>query len=189
MRRSLIIIALLCAATAALAQSLSFPALTGRVVDDAGVLDAATRESLRAKLAALEAKTTDQVVVATVTSLQGVTIEAYANALFKQWRLGQADKNNGVLLLVAPNERRVRIEVGYGLEGALPNARARDILGDVVKPHFKSGDFIGGVEAGADAILAAARAKPATSRDGNGSQRSHGEARPLPLPGVVVRGR
>src|SRR5262249_27211905 len=103
-------------ASVALAQPLTFPTPTGRVVDDAGILDAATRAALTEKLAALEAKTTDQLVVATVKSLQGTSVEDYANRLFRQWKLGQAGKNNGVLLLVAPTERKVRIEVGYGLE-------------------------------------------------------------------------
>src|SRR5215813_6277390 len=109
-------------ASAAVAQTLTFPTPTGRVVDDAGILDAATRTALTEKLSALEAKTTDQLVVATVKSLQGTSVEDYGNRLFRNWRLGQAGKNNGVLLMVAPNERKVRIEVGYGLEGTLPDA-------------------------------------------------------------------
>src|ERR1700754_2186441 len=102
----------------------TFPALSGRVVDEAHILDQGTRSSLVALLASLEANTTDQVVVATVPSLQGYSIEVYANQLFKRWGLGQKDTNNGVLLLVAPTERRVRIEVGRGLEGRLTDAIA-----------------------------------------------------------------
>jgi uncharacterized protein len=155
MRRILIVAALLLAATAALAQSLSFPALSGRVVDDAGILDSALRERLTQKLAALEAKTTDQLVVATVKSLQGTSVEAYANALFKQWRLGQADKNNGVLLLVAPTERRVRIEVGSGLGSRLSDASAKAIIDNSILPRFRAGDFPDGIERGVDAIVQA----------------------------------
>jgi uncharacterized protein len=99
------------------AAALDFPRLTGRVVDEAGILDSGVRASLTQKLADHEARSTDQVVIATVRSLQGESIENYANLLFRRWGLGQRDKNNGVLLLVAPSERKVRIEVGYGLEG------------------------------------------------------------------------
>ncbi len=102
-----------------LAQEITFPSLTGRVVDEAGLLDAAKRAEIEAKLAALEAKTTDQFVVVTLRSLQGRTIEEYGYRLGRSWAIGQKDKNNGVLLIVAPNERKVRIEVGYGLEGTL----------------------------------------------------------------------
>ena len=155
MRRALIAAAVSCAATAALAQALNFPALSGRVVDDAGILEPALRDRLTQKLAALETKNTDQVVVATVKSLQGTTVEVYANALFKQWRLGQADKNNGVLLLVAPNERRVRIEVGSGLGSRLSDATAKAIIDNSILPRFRAGDFPDGIERGVDAIVQA----------------------------------
>jgi uncharacterized protein len=100
----------------------NFPALTGRIVDQANVISADTRTALEPKLADLEAKSGIQLVVATVASLGGMEIEPYANELFRPWKLGEKTKNNGVLLLVAPNERRVRIEVGYGLEGTLTDA-------------------------------------------------------------------
>jgi len=140
-------------ASAALAQTLTFPALTGRVVDDAGILDAATRAILTEKLAALEAKTTDQLVVATVKSLQGTSVEDYGNRLFRAWRLGQAGKNNGVLLLVAPNERKVRIEVGYGLEGTLPDAVGKLIIENGILPRFRANDFSGGITRGVDDVI------------------------------------
>ncbi|MFK8253763.1 TPM domain-containing protein [Ancylobacter terrae] len=147
-------IVLLLAVTArpALAE-LSFPPLTGRVVDAAGVLDPATRAALEAKLAGQETRTTDQLVVATVPSLQGTSVEDYANRLFRAWKLGQTDKDNGVLLLVAPTERRVRIEVGYGLEGVLPDAVASTIVQTAILPEFRKGDFAGGVVKGADAVM------------------------------------
>src|SRR5262245_38807108 len=140
-------------ASAALAQTLTFPTLTGRVVDDAGVLDAATRTALTEKLSALEAKTTDQLVVATVKSLQGTSVEDYGNRLFRNWRLGQAGKNNGVLLLVAPNERKVRIEVGYGLEGTLPDAVGKLIIENGIIPRFRANDFPGGIPRGVDDVI------------------------------------
>ncbi len=131
-----------------------FPALTGRVVDEAAIIAADRRAAIEAKLAAHEAKTTDQVVVATIRSLQGREIEDYANRLFREWKLGEAKTNNGVLLIVAPNERKLRIEVGYGLEGALTDALSKVIITTAIAPKFKAGDFAGGIEAGVDGILA-----------------------------------
>ncbi|MFG1308967.1 TPM domain-containing protein [Xanthobacter tagetidis] len=156
-----------CAVFAALpAQAeLTFPPLTGRVVDDAHVLDPATRAALDAKLAAQEEKATDQFVVATVPSLQDTSIEDYANRLFRDWRLGQEKKNNGVLLLVAPNERKVRIEVGYGLEGILTDAVSSAIIRNAIIPSFKSGDMAGGIVKGADAVLEILNLDPEEARD------------------------
>jgi uncharacterized protein len=117
------------------------------------VLDSSTREALRAKLAAHEASTGNQVVVATVKSLNGGTIEDYANRLFRRWQLGQRGKNNGVLLLHAPNERKIRIEVGYGLEGTLTDAIASYIIRNGIAPRFKANDFSGGMTRGVDDII------------------------------------
>src|SRR4029453_8887188 len=110
--------------------------------------------ALEPKLAELEQKSGIQLVVATVKSLEGQEIEPYANALFREWKLGERNKNNGVLLLVAPNERRVRIEVGYGLEGTLTDALAKIIITNAIAPRFKSGDFGGGISRGVDDIIA-----------------------------------
>ena len=138
---------------AAAAAAQTFPALTGRVVDGAHVLSAATKASLESKFADLEAKSTIQLVVATVPSLEGQEIEPYANALFRFWKLGTAAKNNGVLLLVAPKEHRVRIEVGYGLEGVLTDAISSVIIANAAAPRFKAGDFDGGVTRASDDII------------------------------------
>lgn len=135
----------------ALAQS--FPPLTGRVVDAANLLKPGEKAALEAKLKAHEDKTSDQVVVATVSSLEGYEVEDYANRLFRQWNLGQKDKNNGALLLVAPKERKVRIEVGYGLEGALTDALSKVIITTAIAPQFQKGNFAGGIDAGIDAML------------------------------------
>src|SRR6516165_6022920 len=148
---SLAIIALLCAGLAVLAAA--FPALTGRVVDQANIIPAATRSALEQRLADLEAKSGIQLVVATVASLGGQEIEPYANQLFRTWKLGEKTKNNGVLLLVAPNERRVRIEVGYGLEGTLTDALSKVIITNAMAPRFKSGDYSGGISRGVDDII------------------------------------
>ena len=135
------------------ALALDFPALSGRVVDDAGVLDEGTRAALTQKLAEFEAKTTDQFVVVTLKSLQGTSIEDFGVELGRHWQIGQRDKNNGVLLIVAPNERRVRIEVGYGLEGALTDAVSRLIIENGITPRFRAGDFAGGITRGVDDII------------------------------------
>jgi uncharacterized protein len=145
---------LLALASQVLAQAQpAFPALSGRIVDAAGIIPQDRRAGIDARLAAHEAKTTDQIVVATLPSLQGYAIEDFSNRLFRAWRLGQDKTNNGVLLLVAPTERKVRIEVGYGLEGALTDALSRVVIATAITPKFKSGDFAGGIEAGVDAIL------------------------------------
>ena len=147
-------LALLVACGQALAQSApAFPSLTARVVDAAGLLKPEERAALEERLKAHEERTTDQVVVASVRSLQGFTVEDYANRLFRHWQLGQKAKNNGVLLLVAPSERKVRIEVGYGLEGALTDALSKVIIATAMAPRFREGDFAGGIRAGIDAVL------------------------------------
>ncbi len=144
-------IALLCAVVAVFA--VNYPALTGRIVDQAKIISADTRNTIESKLVDLEAKSGIQLVVATVASLEGQEIEPYANELFRNWKLGQRDKNNGVLLLVAPNEHRVRIEVGYGLEGTLTDALSKVIITNAITPRFKTGDFSGGIARGVDDII------------------------------------
>ncbi len=133
----------------------AFPALSGRVVDDAKILSLFTQANLEAKLADLEAKSGIQLVVATVKGLDGKAIEPYANDLFREWKLGQAKQDNGVLLLVAPNEHRVRIEVGPGLEGVLTDAVSSVIITNAITPSFKAGDFDAGVTKGVDDIVLA----------------------------------
>jgi uncharacterized protein len=136
-----------------LALAYTFPPLTGRVVDQANVLTPQAREQIETKLKDLEDKSSIQLVVATVKSLEGGDVETYANELFRDWKLGQEKKNNGALLLVAPNERKVRIEVGYGLEGTLTDALSSVIISSAIIPRFKQGDFSGGVERGVDGII------------------------------------
>jgi uncharacterized protein len=135
------------------AMAAALPELTGRVVDDAHLLDAATATAIEQKLAAYEAKSSDQVVVATIDSLGGEAIEPYANRLFRAWGLGQKQENNGLLLLVAKNDRKVRIEVGYGLEGVMTDAASKLIIEDTIIPAFRRGDFAGGISKGVDDIL------------------------------------
>ena len=141
----------------------TFPALSGRVVDDAHVLPAATAADLTAKLAALETKTSRQLVVVTLPSLQGYDIADYGYQLGRAWGLGQKGLNNGALFIVAPNERKVRIEVGYGLEGVVTDALSSVILQTQVLPKFKAGDIPGGVVAGAGALIDQLSADPSTA--------------------------
>jgi uncharacterized protein len=136
-----------------LALALAFPPLTGRIVDSANIIPPAVSGSITPKLASLETKSGIQLVVATVKSLEGDDIEPYANALFRAWKLGEKQNNNGVLLLVAPNEHKARIEVGYGLEGTLTDALSKIIITNAMAPRFKTGDFGGGIERGVDDII------------------------------------
>jgi uncharacterized protein len=147
------VVAALCLLFASFALAFNFPQLTGRVVDQAGVMSAQAKSDIETKSKTLEDKSGIQLVVATVKSLEGSDIETYANELARFWKLGEAKKNNGVLLLVAPNEHKVRIEVGYGLEGTLTDALSSVIIASAVTPRFKSGDFSGGIERGVDGII------------------------------------
>ncbi len=155
--RSLAVICVcLCfAAVAGAASALDFPALTGRVVDNAGLLDSAQERRLTDQLRSHEEATSNQVVVVTLTSLQGTTIEDFGYQLGRHWGIGQAGRDNGVLLIVAPKERKVRIEVGYGLEGDLPDAIARTIIDNDILPAFRRDDYPAGIEAGVSAIILA----------------------------------
>ena len=130
------------------------PYLTGRIVDNAEILSPETRRALEEKLAAHERATTNQVVVLTLGSLEGESIEDFAVRVFEQWKLGQAGRDNGVLVIIAPAERRMRIEVGYGLEGTLTDLQAARIIRDRMGPPFRDGRYDDGVTDGVDAIVA-----------------------------------
>jgi uncharacterized protein len=166
----------------------AFPPLSGRVVDAANVLKAEDRAALERKLKAHEDRTTDQVVVATVPSLGGQSMEDYANRLFRHWRLGQQGKNNGALLLVAPAERKVRIEVGYGLEGVLTDAAASTIIQSLILPRFRAGDLQGGVEAGARGLLELLRPDGQTAPAGWAGQERPQTVGGVPLPTLAILG-
>src|SRR6476619_6797460 len=136
----------------AAAAELDYPQLTGRVVDNADLLNADDRAELETELKTLEDKSSDQVVVVTLPSLQGLSIEDFGYQLGRHWGIGTKEKDNGVLLIVAPNERKVRIEVGRGLEPILPDAMSRIIIETSILPRFRSGDFAGGIKYGAQDI-------------------------------------
>lgn len=132
---------------------LAVPPLTGRVVDLAHILPASFKEIIEAKLADHEAKTTNQVAVLILPSLEGEAIEEFSHQVATTWQLGVKGTDNGVLLLIAMRERKIRIEVGYGLEGELTDARSAQIIRNEIVPRFQAGDFPGGISAGVDAIV------------------------------------
>jgi uncharacterized protein len=129
------------------------PFLSGRVVDEAGMIPEDARQRIDQKLAAFEQSTGAQVAVLTVDSLDGEPIEDYSMRVVETWKLGKKGKDNGVLLLVAQQDRKMRIEVGYGLEGELTDLESGRIIDNVIRPDFQKGDFGPGIEHGVDAIL------------------------------------
>ncbi len=136
----------------------TFPALTGRVVDEANLLDPAQEAAITAKLEALETRTNRQFVVATLNSLQGYDIADYGYQLGRHWAIGQdgkgeTEKDNGAILIIAPNERKLRIEVGYGLEPVLTDGFSSSVIRNDITPFFKAGDFAGGINVGVDKII------------------------------------
>ena len=141
------------------AADIQFPDLTGRVVDEAGLLTPEQEQRLDETSAAVERDVGPQFVIATVTSLQGRTIEDYGVYLGRHWGIGDAERNDGVILLVAPNERKVRIEVGYGLEQRVTDPFAARVLREQVLPRFSEGDMADGIIAGSEAIVARLRSR------------------------------
>lgn len=141
------------------AESLSAPPLTGRVVDLASLLSPDQQQSLTQSLALLEQQTGHQLVIVTLPDLRSYPIEEWGLQLGRQWGIGGKEKDNGILLIVAPNDRAVRIEVGYGLEGLVPDALAHAIIQKRIVPYFKQGDFAGGIEAGTSALIGSLNGK------------------------------
>lgn len=139
----------------ALAAALDVPALQGRVNDRANLILPDARQRIEQKLAGLEQRTGAQVAVLTVPSLEGDSLEDFSLRVAEAWKLGQAEQDNGALLLVAQQDRKMRIEVGYGLEPVLTDLETSLIQRDYIIPRFRSGDFGGGIEAGVDAIVQA----------------------------------
>lgn len=169
--------------TVAFAAVPKFPPLTGRVVDDAHILSPATTQKLTQELANLESQTGHQVVVATVPDLQGFEIEDYGYQLGRAWQLGRKGVNDGAILLVAPKEHKVRIEVGYGLEPELTDALTSVILQEKVLPQFKQGRMEQGVVDGAEALIGQV-ALPEDQAKANAAQ----AAEQPPMPAAPVGG-
>lgn len=150
-------------APTAVAQDL--PAPIGRVNDFAGILDAEAERALDTALAALETDTTAEVAVVTVPSLDGRSVEEYATALFNQWGIGQAELDNGVLVVVAPNEREMRLEVGYGLEAVLPDGLAGAVIRETFLPAFRDGDYQRGIREGVARVVEIVRRNEPPTRE------------------------
>ncbi len=154
MKRLLLVLLAALALLAGPAAAQTFPKLTGRVVDEAHLLSAEQAAALDAKLAALETQSQRQMVIATIPDLQGYDIEDYGYRLGRAWGIGDKQRNDGLLLIVAPNERKVSIEVGYGLEGVISDALASEIRRTEIVPRFKTGDYAGGIAAATDKLIA-----------------------------------
>jgi uncharacterized protein len=146
------------------------PPLTGRVVDLTGTLSAGERQALDAKLAAWEARTTNQLAVLVVPTTAPETIDEYGIRVAEAWKIGQKGDDNGAIFLVARDDKRMRIEVGYGLEGVLTDVTSRRIIGETVAPLFSRGQFAAGIGAGIDRIIAVVD-----------------DGKPLPPPGKTAR--
>ncbi len=164
LRPLFLLLALLCAGLAQAAIAQTFPQLTGRVVDEARLLSPEQAAALGVKLAQLEQQSGRQLVVATVPDLQGYDISDYAYQLGRAWGIGDKERNDGAVLLVAPNERRVFIATGYGVEGTVTDALASQIIRNQITPRFKAGDYPGGIEAGVDALSELLRLPPDEAR-------------------------
>ena len=149
--RLLLMISLL--ASVYTASCIEVPYLSGRVNDYAQILSESAIESLGEKLKAHEERTSNQVVVLTLPSLQGESIEDFSNLVFNEWGLGQQGQDNGILIVVVPDEKRMRIEVGYGLEASMPDILASRIIRNIMAPRFREGDFDAGVSEGALAVI------------------------------------
>jgi uncharacterized protein len=162
MRRALLLCSLavaLSAFPAGVASARDVPFLSGRVNDTAGIIPADARDRIEGKLKQLEQATGTQVAVLTIDTLAGDVLEDYSLKVAQTWKLGRKGADDGALLLVARDDHKMRLEVGYGLEGKLPDAICRRILDNVLRPRFRAGDFSGGIEAGVDAIIGTLQGK------------------------------
>jgi uncharacterized protein len=154
-----------------LAHALEIPSLRGRINDYAGLLPKDRAQALESRLAAFESETGHQIALLTLPSLEGEALEDFSIRVAESWKIGKKGFDNGAILLIAQKDRKLRIEVGYGLEGVLPDAIANRIIQEVIVPRFRNGDFPGGIEAGLDAILQVTKGErlPPTARTDRGS--------------------
>lgn len=159
MRRfpSIVVLGALVVHAAVHAQTLPVPDFRQRLIDQSNTLSRDEIRALETKLEEFERATSNQVVVLMIPSLGGESIEEYSLRVAEKNKFGKRERNNGILLVIAKNDRKLRIEVGYGLEGALPDATADQIIRHVIVPRLRNGDYFGGISAGLDAIMAATR--------------------------------
>ena len=153
---------------------LPIPALTGHVIDTTATLSATQLEALEAKLTAFEASSGAQVVVLMVPTTQPEDIASYANRVGNAWKIGRKEVGDGLILLVAKNDRKLRIEVAKTLEGAIPDLAASNIINDAITPRFKQGDFAGGVDAGVDQIMALVKGETLPAPKARATQQADG---------------
>jgi uncharacterized protein len=189
-RAVLLTLALLQCAAPVRAADITIPYLTGRVVDEANILSQGARDRLTAATKAHEQATTNQIVVLTVPTIGSTSIEEYAVKVFEAWKLGQKGKDNGILVVVAPQDRKMRIEVGYGLEGPLPDGAAGEIIRTWMTPAFKAGNYDKGIEDGVAAIIARLEDRPLDRTPVPASAASGGSSQmqPIPMPARLFVG-
>ena len=201
MKRVLVFVFALLAGVLALAQDvLPVPELTARVVDQTGTLDAIQRKGLEEKLAAFEQRKGSQMVVLLVPTTQPEDIASYANRVANAWKIGRKDVGDGILVVVAKEDRKVRIEVAKTLEGAVPDLAAKQVIDDAITPRFRQGDFAGGLQAGVDQLIARVQGEPLPAPQQPGAKRNAGNAGfdwfdlaiflffAVPIAGGVLRG-
>ncbi|WP_442856637.1 TPM domain-containing protein [Burkholderia sp. WSM2232] len=165
------------------------PDLTARVTDETGTLTAEQRADLEQRLKAFEAQKGSQISVLIVPTTQPETIEQYSMRVVEQWKLGRKNVDDGVLLIVAKNDRSLRIEVGYGLEGALNDATSNRIVNETIVPRFRQGDFYGGITAGVDSIMRVVSGEPLPApRQRRDEHRGVGQLLPVLFVLTVVAG-
>ncbi|NMT64491.1 TPM domain-containing protein [Marinobacter orientalis] len=174
----LLALGLIFQATAVAQSTPEFPELTGRVVDQADMLPQQVEANLSEMLKAHEQSTTEQVVVVTLPDLQGYAIEDYGYQLGRHWGIGQEGEDNGALLIVAEDERQIRIEVGYGLEGRLTDAASSTIINQIITPAFRQGDFASGIANGAAAMVQVLGGEPLAVPASEGSRAEEGKPHP-----------
>jgi uncharacterized protein len=169
-------LALILASTALFASQTPVPELWARVTDLTATLTPTQRDSLERKLQTFEQNIGSQIAVLLVPTSGDETIESYAIRVAETWKIGRANADDGVILIIAKDDRELRIEVGYGLEGAVPDALAKQIIDEHIVPRFRSGDFFGGIDAGVDALIAAVSGEPLPPPDA--SLAEYGEGMP-----------
>jgi uncharacterized protein len=162
-----VVLSVACSHAEPAAQGQAALELTGRVVDAANILDPETEKRLTGKLALAQQQYGPQMVIVTTPTLNGKTIESYSLDLANAWGIGDKKRNDGLMLLIAPTERRVRIEVGRGVEGSFSDAFAGEILRENIIPYFQGGDLAGGIEAGVDRMIAKMKAVPTIPANDN----------------------
>jgi uncharacterized protein len=175
-KTSIVFLLLFLVLSSSIVSAADIPYLTGRVTDNAQTFSETTRQALTESLKAHEDRTGNQIAILTVPTINGESIEEYAADVFEAWKLGQKGKDNGILIVVVPNDRRMRIEVGYGLEGILTDGMAGQIIRSVMTPRFKNGDYDGGITDGVRAVVNVLDGGklPETVRKISSSGKSHG---------------